>query len=160
MTLDEACFLCGGHWEVILWEGMGWSGMETTVLLSQVSFRATVMQIPRRAEESRPVGGRGSGASSNTGGLLGNPLPLQRNANPVCGTSCSQDPPSINAGSGSVCFSLLRGHCCPGLFNGCPVFQDVDLLQHVHNVRARNERCLLPLAGWHRVPSLRAAPAM
>lgn len=35
--------------------------METTVLLGQVGFRATVMQIPRRAEESRPVVAEGQG---------------------------------------------------------------------------------------------------
>lgn len=108
--------------------------METTVLLGQVSVRAGWLYRSQGEQRSPAVS---------------NPLPLQRNVNPVCGASCPKDPPSVNAGSGSICFSLLRGHCCPGLFDGRPVFQDVDLLQHVHNVWARNEWCLLPLAGWH-----------
>lgn len=36
----------------------------------------------------------------------------------------------------------------------CPLSGDLEWKD------TRNERCLLPLAGWHRVPSLRAAPAM
>lgn len=40
MTLDEACLLVGDTEEVTLWEGVGWSAMETTVLLGQVSVRA------------------------------------------------------------------------------------------------------------------------
>lgn len=54
MTLGEAFFV-GDTEQVPLRKGVGWSGIETTVLLDRVSFRATVIQIPRRAEESRPV---------------------------------------------------------------------------------------------------------
>lgn len=40
LTLDEACLLVGDAEEVTLWGGVGWSGMETMVLLGQVSVRA------------------------------------------------------------------------------------------------------------------------
>lgn len=62
LTLDEACLLCGDTEEVTLWgewAGQGWR----QVLLGQVSFRATVMQIPRRAEESRPMVTEGQGTA-------------------------------------------------------------------------------------------------
>lgn len=109
---------------------------------------ASGSRLCRSQGEQRSPGQCWSGDSSNTGGLPGNPLPLQKNVSPVCGASCSKDPLSGNAVSGSIWFSLLRRHCCPGLFDSRPVFQNVDLLQHVYNVWARNERCLLPLAGW------------
>lgn len=41
------------------WAGQGWK----TVLLGQVSFGATVIQIPKRAEESMPVVAEGQGTA-------------------------------------------------------------------------------------------------
>lgn len=54
--------MLGDTEEVNFWGGVGLP-IETTVLLDQVSFRATVMQIPRRTEESKPVVAEGQGTA-------------------------------------------------------------------------------------------------
>lgn len=73
MTLGEAFFV-GDTEQVPLRKGVGWSGIETTVLLDRVSFRATHSYTdPKESRGVQASGGRGSGDSSNTGELLGNP---------------------------------------------------------------------------------------
>lgn len=86
--------------EVTLKKGVGWSGMNNS-LAWPGQLRGHSYTDPKESRGVQASGGRGSGDSSNTGELLGNPLPLQRNVNPVCGTSCSQDHLGVNAWSGS-----------------------------------------------------------
>jgi hypothetical protein len=52
--------------------------METTVLLGQVSFRATAVQALRRAEEGYRPAMAGEGTNSNTGELARQSLPFCR----------------------------------------------------------------------------------